>query len=154
MFKFRYLPQYILAFLLLLLIFFILWTWYLGTASVTFERLIGERPSAQIEDLSLRRYKKSPISPHLFTIGTHNPEAVIEKLQHACGMEEIPFERLSGELEKIDPEMVEVIEKSPWIYQSVHYNLKRPKEGRLCVLFRDKSHLYLFVNGNLEELKW
>jgi len=42
-----------------------------------------------------------------------------------------------------------VIKKSPYMYLSQSYDLQNPKEGRMCLVFRDKEHLYLFINGNL-----
>jgi hypothetical protein len=149
MFKFKHLPQYFLAFLLLVLLFLEGWTWYLGTANVTFERLIGNEPYHEISDLSLRRYKESAISPHLFTITTENEDKVIQKLSKDCGMKKVDFEKVPALVHEVDAEMLDVIKKSPYIYLSESYNLQNPKEGRMCLLFRDKLKLYLFVNGKL-----
>ncbi len=149
MFKLRFLPLYILVLLMLILVFFQSWTFYLGTTDVTFERLLGSKPYAQIEDISLRRYKKGVISPHLFTIKTADEKAVIEKLTHTCNLKEITSKELPKVAHQTDKEMVEVIEKSPIIYLSKSYDLENPKEGRMCLIFKDKEHLYLFINGNL-----
>jgi len=149
MFKLKYVPQYILLTLLLILIFFQAWTFYLGTTDVTFERLIGSKPYSEIKEMSLRRYKEGVISPHLFTIKTDNDQQVIEKLSKACKLEKISVEKLPKEAKETDEEMVEVIEKSPYVYLSKAYDLQAPQEGRMCLVFRDKAHLYLFINGNL-----
>jgi len=149
MFKLKYIPLTILAVLMLILIFFQAWTFYLGTTGVTFERLTGSEPYSEIKEMSLRRYKEGAISPHLFTIKTDNDKKVIEKLSKDCAMEKISVEKLPKEAEETDKEMVSVIRKSPYIYLSKSYDFQDPKEGRMCLVFRDKEHLYLFVNGNL-----
>jgi hypothetical protein len=134
---------------MLILIFFQSWTFYLGTTNVTFERLLGSTPYQEIKDISLRRYKEGAISPHLFTITTNDDSKVIEKFTQDCGIEKITFETLPRVVNKTDKEMVEVIKKSPYIYLSRSYDLQNPKEGRMCLVFRDKEYLYLFINGNL-----
>jgi len=141
--------MFILAALILILIFFQAWTFYLGTTDVTFERLLGNKPYKEIKDISLRRYKEGVISPHLFTITTDNETKVIEELSRDCGLEKISFDKLPETANEVDKEMVEVIEKSPYIYLSKTYDLQKPKEGRMCLVFRDKTKLYLFINGNL-----
>lgn len=150
MFKIRYLPQYILAILLLILIVLQATTFYLGTSSVTFKRLVGDELYSEVEDLSLRRYKESPISPHLFTIKTDEEEKVIAKLTNSCNAQKITTDKLPKEANATDPEMVEVIEKSPYIYLSKSYDLNNTKEGRMCLIFRDKDSIYLFINGNIK----
>ena len=149
MFKLRNVPLFILAVLMLILMFFQAWTFYLGTTDVTFERLLGSKPYSEITDISLRRYKKGVISPHLFTIATDDDAKVIEKFTQDCGIEKITFDKLPNVANKVDKEMVDVIKKSPYIYLSKTYDLQKPKEGRMCLVFRDKVHLYLFINGNL-----
>jgi hypothetical protein len=149
MFKLKNIPLFILVILMLILIFFQSWTFYLGTTDVTFERLLGSKPYKEIKDISLRRYKEGIISPHLFTITTDNELKVIAKFTKDCDIKKIAFEKLPKVANKVDKEMVEVIEKSPYIYLSKSYDLENPKEGRMCLVFRDKEHLYLFINGNL-----
>ncbi len=149
MFKLKFVPLYILAILMSILVFFQAWTFYLGTADVTFERLTGSEPYSEIKEMSLRRYKEGVISPHLFTIKTDDDQKMIEDLSKDCNMEKISVEKLPKEAKETDEEMVEVIEKSPYIYLSKAYDLQDPKKGRMCLVFRDKEHLYLFVNGNL-----
>ena len=149
MFKLKNVPLFILVVLMLVLMFFQAWTFYLGTTDVTFERLLGIKPYEEIEDISLRRYKKGVISPHLFTITTNDETKVRDKLTQDCGIEKITFQKLPKIVNKTDKEMVDVIEKSPYIYLSKTYDLQNPREGRMCLLFRDKAHLYLFINGNL-----
>jgi len=148
--KLRHWPQYLIALLMLVLVVLMGWTYYLGRPGVTFERLIGTASYAQIEDLSLRRYKEGVISPHLFTIETDNEASVISGLVKECGMEKITPAERDRVLDEVDGEMVDVIQASPYLYQSKAYDLHHPKEGRLCVVFRDSGHIYLFVNGNLE----
>jgi len=150
MFKLKYVGQYILALLLILLLGLQIWTYYLGTTDVTFKRLLGSEPYVEITDLSLRRYEKSAISPHLFTIDTKNEKSVIERLKQDCNLKSVTSDGLPNEAEKTDPEMVAVIEKSPYIYVSRSYDLAHPEKGRMCIVFRDDKHLYLFINGNLE----
>jgi hypothetical protein len=149
MFRVKNIPMLFLVFLLLVLMFFQSWTFYLGTTDVTFERLLGKKPYKEIKDISLRRYKEDVISPHLFTITTDDESKVIERFTNDCSIQKIAFEKLPSVASKVDKEMVEVIEKSPYIYLSKSYDLQKPKEGRMCLLFRDKEHLYLFINGNL-----
>ena len=149
MFKLKNTQLFILVILMLILIFFQSWTFYLGTTDVTFERLLGSKPYKEIKDISLRRYKEGVISPHLFTITTDNELKVIEKFTKDCDIKKIAFEKLPKIANKVDKEMVDVIEKSPYIYLSKSYDLENPKEGRMCLVFRDKEHLYLFINGNL-----
>jgi hypothetical protein len=149
MFKLKNIPLFILVVLMLILIFLQSWTFYLGTTDVTFERLLGTKPYQEIKDLSLRRYKKDIISPHLFTITTDDERKVIEKFTRDCGIGKITFKKLPEVANRVDTEMVEVIEKSPYIYLSNSYDLQNPKGGRMCLVFRDKEHLYLFINGNL-----
>jgi hypothetical protein len=132
-----------------ILVFFQAWTFYLGTTDVTFERLTGSKPYNEIKEMSLRRYKEGAISPHLFTIKTDDDKKMLEKLSKDCTLEKITVEKLPEEAKETDKEMVEVIEKSPYIYLSRSYDLQDPKEGRMCLVFRDKEHLYLFINGNL-----
>ena len=149
MFRLRFVPLYILVILMTILVFFQGWTYYLGTTDVTFERLIGSKPYNEIKEMSLRRYKEGAISPHLFTIQTDDDQKMIEALSKDCNIEKITVDKLPKEVAETDEEMVEVIEKSPYIYLSRSYDLKDPKEGRMCLVFRDKAHLYLFMNGNL-----
>lgn len=149
MFKLKYIPVIILAALMLILMFFQAWTFYLGTTDVTFERLLGSKPYKEIQEISLRRYKKGVISPHLFTIKTDDESSVIDKLSQACNMAKTSSEQLPKEVQETDKEMLDVIGTSPYVYLSQSYNLEVPKEGRMCVLFRDKASLYLFINGNL-----
>ncbi len=149
MFKLRFVPLYILVALMLILVFFQSWTFYLGTTDVTFERLLGKAPYKEIQELSLRRYKKGAISPHLFTLKTTDESKVITELKEDCGIEKTTIQHLPKEAREADSEMVEVIEKSPYIYLSKSYDLQNPKAGRMCLVFRDKEHLYLFINGNL-----
>ena len=149
MFKLRFVPLYILVVLMTILVLIQSWTFYLGTTDVTFERLTGSKPYSEIKDMSLRRYKEGVISPHLFTIETDDNQKVIGKLSKDCTMEKISVDKLPKEAEETDKEMVEVIEKSPYIYLSKSYDLQHPKEGRMCLVFRDKDRLYLFINGNL-----
>ena len=147
--KFKYIPLYILALLLIILVLLEGWTYYLGTTDVTFERLVGTKPYKEIKEMSLRRYKEGAISPHLFTIRTDNEKKIIEKLSRDCKLDKVGIERLPKEVYETDEEMVEVIKKSPYIYLSSKFNLSNPSEGRACILFRDEANLYLFVNGNL-----
>ena len=149
MFKLKFIPQYILALLLLILIFLEGWTYYLGTSKASFERLIGAKPYEEIQELSLRRYKENAISPHLFTIQTDDEKRLLADLKKDCNLKKINFESLPKEADETDSEMVEVIKKSPFIYLSQAYDLTHPKKGRMCLLFRDKEKLYLFINGNL-----
>ena len=149
MFRLKNIPMLFLALLILILILFQSWTFYLGTTNVTFERLLGNKPYKEIEDISLRRYKEGAISPHLFTIKTNNEKDTIDNLSKTCKLEKITIEKLPKEANETDTEMVDVIKKSPYIYLSKEYNLQNPKEGRMCLLFRDKEHLYLFINGNI-----
>ncbi len=149
MFKLKNIPMFILFILILILIFFQSWTFYLGTTDVTFERLLGKKLYKEISDISLRRYKKGTISPHLFTITTEDETKVIEHFTNDCGIENITFDKLPEIVNNVDIEMVEVIKKSPYIYLSRSYNLQTPQKGRMCLVFRDKEHLYLFINGNL-----
>jgi len=149
MFKLKYIGQYVLVLLLMILVALQIWTWYLGTSDVTFKRLVGSDTYSQIEELSLRRYAKNAISPHLFTLTTKDEKAVLEQLSKDCNLKHITLEELPKEAEKTDPEMVDVIKKSPYIYLSKQYDLAHPKEGRMCLVFSDRSHLYLFINGNL-----
>ncbi len=149
MFKLKYLPQYILVALLLILVFLEGWTYYLGTTNVTFERLIGTKPYKEIQDISLRRYKKNEISPHLFSIQTDKEDMLIDDLRKDCRLKKITFKELPKEAQETDEEMVEVIKKSPFIYLSKSYDLLDPKKGRMCLFFRDKTKFYLFINGNI-----
>jgi len=149
MFKLKFIPLAILVILLLILIFFQSWTFYLGTTDVAFERLLGTKPYQEIKEMSLRRYKKGVFSPHLFTISSDNEHMIIEHLSKDCAIQRIPIEKLPVEVRETDKEMVEVIEKSPYLYLSKSYNLQDPKAGRMCLLFRDTKKIYLFINGNL-----
>jgi len=147
--KLKNFPMLFLAFLLVVLLALQLWTFYLGTTDVTFERLVGKEPYKEIRDISLRRYKKSAISPHLFTIKTDDEKSVLEKLKRDCNLKKITSDELPKVTNEVDKEMVEVIKKSPYIYLSSKYDLNKPKDGRMCVVFRDKDSIYLFMNGNL-----
>ena len=149
MFKLKFVPFYILVMLMSILIFFQAWTFYLGTADVTFKRLTGSKPYNEIKEMSLRRYKEGAISPHLFTITTDNNQKIIEALSKDCDIEKIAIDKLPKEAKETDEEMVEVIEKSPYVYLSSTYDLQDPKAGRMCLVFKDKMYLYLFINGNL-----
>ena len=150
MIKAKYIPQYILAILLLILLLLEGWTYYLGTTDVTFKRLIGKEPYKEIENLSLRRYKENYISPHLFKIKTTKEKEVLSKIKQDCNLKKISIAELPKEAKETDKEMVDVIKKSPFIYLSQKYNLTNPKEGRMCLVFRDKTTIYLFINGNLK----
>ena len=52
MFRVKNIPMFILAMLMLVLVFFQSWTFYLGTTDVTFERLLGKKPYKEIKDIS------------------------------------------------------------------------------------------------------
>ncbi len=149
MFKLKFIPQYILALLLLILVFLEGWTYYLGTSDASFERLVGAKPYSEIKELSLRRYKENEISAHLFTIQADDEKRLLSDLEKDCHLKKIAFEDLPKEAEETDSEMVGVIKKSPFIYLSKTYDLTKPKEGRMCLFFRDKEKHYLFINGNL-----
>jgi len=149
MFNKKHIPQYILAILLLVLVLLEGWTYYLGTTKVTFKRLTGQDVYKEIDDISLRRYKENYYSPHLFTLKTRNETKIIDKLKKDCNLKKISFKDIPKEIEETDKEMVDVVKKSPFIYLSKSYDLKKPKEGRMCFVFRDKSNIYLFINGNL-----
>jgi len=112
MFKLKYIPVIVLALLMMILIALQSWTFYLGTTDVTFERLLGEKPYKEIKDISLRRYKKGVISPHLFTIQTENESSVIRQLDRACTLDKIAVAGIPNEVKETDKEMLEVIEKS------------------------------------------
>jgi len=149
MFNLRHFPQYVLGILLLVLIAFQGWTYYLGTSDVTFERLIGSNPYPEVKEISLRRYKEGAISPHLFTIKSGNERALLKHLEDDCDLKRISVEKIPKVAARTDSEMIEVIKHSPYIYLSRSYDLKNPKKGRMCLVFSDKSSIYLFVNGNL-----
>ncbi len=144
MVKLKYIPQYLLALLLLILIFLEGWTWYLGTPDVTFRRYMGADVPSYVQDLSLRRYKAEH-SPHLFTmeVAPQNEQKMIAWLQRHCDLEKAPADALPPSLTKVDDEMVEVVKKSPYIY------LTKYPAHRFCLLFRDKGKLYLYLNGDL-----
>ena len=146
MFKFKYLPQYFLALLLLILLFLEGWTWYLGTTGVTFKRYLGEEVPPYVQEISLRRYKAAH-SPHLFTmeVDANDEKKLIERLAGRCHMKQVTADTLPASLEKVDKEMVEVIQKSPVIYMTTD-----PKR-RFCLLFRDKEKYYLYLEGDLEK---
>ncbi len=146
MFKFKYLPQYFLALLLLILLFLEGWTWYLGTTGVTFKRYLGEEVPSYVQDISLRRYKAAH-SPHLFSmkINANDEQKLIDRLVGRCHMKQVTSDALPASLMKVDNEMVEVIKKSPFIYMTTD-----PKQ-RFCLLFRDKTKFYLYLEGDLEK---
>ena len=150
MFKRRYIPQYILAILLIILVLLEAWTYYLGTTDVTFKRLINKEVYKEIDNITLRRYKDNYYSPHLFKIETNNEIKVIDKLKRDCHLKKIDIQNIPKEAYDTDKEMIDVIKKSPYIYLSKKYNLHKPKEGRMCLVFRDNDYIYLFINGNLE----
>ncbi len=151
MLKIKYLPQYFLALLMVLLILLEGWTYYLGRPAPTFKRYLGESVPAMVTDLSLRRYKAAH-SPHLFSIkvAPENEQALIAKLTQKCKMQKITPAEIPAELTKVDDEMVAVIKKSPWIYLTKAYDVSDPFHHRLCLLFRDKDTIYLFLYGDLE----
>lgn len=149
MFKLKNLPMLFLFVLLLILIFFQAWTFYLGTTDVTFERLMGSKPYSEIKEMSLRRYKEEAISPHLFTITSSDDNLTRKHLVDNCNAKMVEPSKIPPIARKVDKEMVEVMERSPYIYVSQFYDLAKPELGRMCVIFRDNSHLYLFMNGNL-----
>ena len=146
MFKFKYLPQYFLALLLLILLFLEGWTWYLGTTGVTFKRYLSAEVPPYVQEISLRRYKAAH-SPHLFTmeVDANNEEKLINWLVGRCHMQRVSPDVLPASLTKVDDEMVEVIRKSPVIYMTTD-----PKQ-RFCLLFRDKEKYYLYLEGDLEK---
>ena len=144
MFKLKYIPQYLLAILLLTLIFLEGWTWYLGTPDVTFKRYMRAEVPSYVQDLSLRRYKAEH-SPHLFTmeVAPQDEQKMIGWLQHHCDLEKARADALPPSLTKVDDEMVEVVKTSPYIY------LTKDPTHRFCLLFRDRDKLYLYLNGDL-----
>ncbi len=146
MFKFKYLPQYFLALLLLILLLLEGWTWYLGTTDVTFKRYLGEEVPSFVREISLRRYKAAH-SPHLFTmtVDVNDEQKLIDWLTGRCHMQRVMPDALPASLKKVDDEMVEVIQKSPFIYMTTD-----PKQ-RFCLLFRDKEKYYLYLEGDLEK---
>jgi len=149
MFRVKNIPMLLLALLMLVLVFFQAWTFYLGTTDVTFKRLLKSETYQEIEDISLRRYKDGVISPHLFTITSKDENLTINNFSKDCKLKKITIDELPKEADETDSEMVDVIKKSPYIYLSKKYDLKNPKESRMCLLFRDKEYLYLFINGNI-----
>jgi hypothetical protein len=150
MFKFKYLPQYFLAFLLMVLIFLEGWTYYLGRPGVTFERYVIDPVPVVIKDLGLRRYKAEH-SPHLFSmkVDTKDEKAFLEQLTTHCRMQKIDFKDLPKIVTQVDPEMVDVIQKSPYIYMHQAVDTGKAEKGRFCILFRDHDTIYLYLNGDL-----
>lgn len=150
MFKLKYIPQYFLLLLLLILIFLEAWTYYLGRPSVTFERYMGAAVPAVVQDLGLRRYKAEH-TPHLFKIKVESKDeaALIKDLAKRCHMQKIETSQLPESLKKVDQEMVEVIKQSPYIYMTDNFDKKDVTKHRLCVLFRDKDTVYLYLNGDI-----
>ncbi len=150
MFKLKYLPQYFLVLLLGILIFLEAWTYYLGTPSVTFERYVHEKVPKEIKDLGLRRYNAAH-SPHLFRIKTSQKDEkiLIKNLINQCKMHTVSSKSLPKILKDVDSEMVEVMQASPYLYMTKDFDIKDVTSHRLCILFRDKDTLYLYLNGDL-----
>ena len=146
----KYIPLYILALLLAILVFLEAWTYYLGRPSVTFERYLGKPVPAVVEDLGLRRYRAEH-SPHLFDIkvSKENEKQLIDEMVRQCHMQKISAKRLPKAVAKVDTEMVDVIKLSPYIYMTAKYNEANVTAHRLCILFRDDKRLYLYLNGDL-----
>jgi len=150
MFKLKFLPQYFLFFLLILILAFQIWTYYLGRPTPTFERYIIKPKPDIIKELSIRRYK-APHSPHLFTIKVNkgDEEKLINLITKSQNMKKVDVSSLPEFLTKVDKEMVDVIKKSPYIYISKKYDIENYKNGRLLVLFSDEKSNYLYLNGDL-----
>lgn len=150
MFKLKYIPQYFLLLLLGVLIFLEAWTYYLGRSSVTYKRYMGEEVPAVVRDLGLRRYKAEH-SPHLFKFKVESKDeaALIKDLAKRCHMQKIETSQLPESLKRVDEEMVEVIKQSPYIYMTSNYDKQDITRHRLCILFRDKDTLYLYLNGDI-----
>ena len=151
--KRHYFAMGLIASLLVILVVLEGWTYYLGTPKVTFERLVGEKPWASLRDLHLRRYKQSALSPHLFRFRTEDLNETVRRLRQECGIVKIRPEALDRVVAKIDEETDAVMRASPWLYQSASYDFSDPSRGRLCILFRDTTWVYLFINGNLERIR-
>jgi len=148
--KLRRVPFYFLFFLLILILFFQIWTYYLGKPTPTFERYVIKPKPKIIKDLSIRRYK-APHSPHLFTIKVDkgDEDRLISLIIKSKNMKKIDATSLPDFLTKVDKEMVDVIKKSPNIYVSKKYDIKNYKNGRFILLFSDKNSTYLYLNGDL-----
>jgi len=50
---------------------------------------------------------------------------------------------------QVDAEMVDVIQKSPYIYMHQILDTDKSEKGRFCILFRDHDTIYLYLNGDL-----
>lgn len=148
--KLKRLPYYFLFVLLIILLALQLWTYWLGKPVPTFERYLIKPVPKSVTELKVRRYK-AVHSPHLFTITVdqaHESE-LVAKLVSKCHMQKVSDKTLPPFLKKVDAEMVAVIEKSPFIYMTKTYNLDNVKKGRFCLLFKDKTNLFIYLNGDL-----
>ncbi|RUM73259.1 MAG: hypothetical protein DSZ10_03525 [Sulfurovum sp.] len=148
--KLKRLPYYFLFALLFILLALQLWTYWLGKPVPTFERYLIKPVPHSIGDLKVRRYKAMH-SPHLFTmtVDKAHESPLVAKLVAVCRMQKVSARALPPFLKKVDAEMVEVIKKSPLIYMSKTYDLDDVKKGRFCLLFKDSTNLYVYLNGDL-----
>jgi hypothetical protein len=64
-------------------------------------------------------------------------------------MQKIDFNDLPKIVTRVDAEMVDVIQKSPYIYMHQILDTDKSEKGRFCILFRDHDTIYLYLNGDL-----
>ena len=143
----KYIPQYILAILMLISIFLVAFTYYIQRPQPTFERLVSKPMPTEITKIKFERYgtKHTPI---LFQIETNSKQTLLKKLKKVCSLSKISANMIPSFVSKTDTNLTKIIKNSPEIFMSKEYNLSNPKQKRFCLEFFQNRKIYLYVNGN------
>ncbi len=137
----KHLPQKILAALLIILLFLVIFTSYIQQPIPTFKRLIGKDAIADIKNIKLERYDTKH-HPVLFKITAKNGQdkKLFKKLTAKCNASKIQAVQVPEFINKVDKNLVKTIKKSQEIYAT------DPKKKKFYLLFTQDKYLFIYTN--------
>lgn len=137
----KHLPQKILAFLIVILLFLVGFTYYIQKPIPTFKRLVSNKIVLDLKDIKLDRYdtKHHPVL-FKFTPKDGKSKKLFADLTNECKAEKIEPNRVPEAISKIDKNLVKTIKKSKQIFAS------KPDSNKSCLLFTQNEALFLFIN--------
>ena len=137
----KHLPQKILAFLIVILLFLVGFTYYIQKPIPTFKRLVSSKIVLDLKDIKLDRYdtKHHPVL-FKFTPKDGKSKKLFADLTNECKAEKIEPNRVPEAISKIDKNLVKTIKKSKQIFAS------KSDSNKSCLLFKQDKAIFLFTN--------
>ncbi len=137
----KHLPQKILAFLIVILLFLVGFTYYIQKPIPTFKRLIGKKIVLDIKDMQLDRYDTKH-HPVIFKILPKDGkyEQLFTGIVNACKAKKIEPAQVPNSLNKIDKKLVKTVKKSKQIF------LSKGNTSKFCLLFKQDGEIFLYTN--------